>query len=206
MKLDVAIFNVPIDDVPLELLNSIKIDGVKEPIIIDRVYYTLLDGEKRIAACKLLGITKIPYIYSEMSKDEVQQYIAAKNKTGHSWKEMTPGVWQCQKCLQWTKCGHRPRPHASLMDLSSDQPVSLSQTECLLPPNSYSAIEHHLDLHECLTVGYLIDGYSITLVYKDGSVTGPYVRGQTIQEAMTKLNELLQGKDRASVRKQFTKD
>lgn len=56
-----------------ELLESIKENGVLEPIIVrflSESKYEIISGHRRVDVCKKLGISKIPATIKEFSKDE----------------------------------------------------------------------------------------------------------------------------------------
>lgn len=63
-----------------ELTESIKENGLLEPIIARSFpagKYEIISGHRRVEACKALGITSIPVIIKELTKDEaiVQWWI-----------------------------------------------------------------------------------------------------------------------------------
>ena len=62
-----------------ELTESIKENGLLEPIIV-RPFpankYEIISGHRRVEACKALGITSIPVIIKQLTRDE-----ACDNKT-----------------------------------------------------------------------------------------------------------------------------
>lgn len=63
------------------LANSIKEHGLLQPILV-RPYkdgYQIVAGERRWRACRLLGMTEIPAIISEMSDIEVAQAAIVEN-------------------------------------------------------------------------------------------------------------------------------
>lgn len=56
-----------------ELTESIKENGLLEPIIVRSFpagKYEIISGHRRVEACKELGITSIPAIIEELTKDE----------------------------------------------------------------------------------------------------------------------------------------
>ena len=56
-----------------ELTESIKENGLLEPIIVRSFpagKYEIISGHRRVEACKALGITNIPMIIKELTKDE----------------------------------------------------------------------------------------------------------------------------------------
>ena len=56
-----------------ELTESIKENGLLEPIIVRSFpagKYEIISGHRRVEACKALGITSIPVIIKELTKDE----------------------------------------------------------------------------------------------------------------------------------------
>ena len=56
-----------------ELTESIKENGLLEPIIVRSFpagKYEIISGHRRVEACKALGITNIPVIIKELTKDE----------------------------------------------------------------------------------------------------------------------------------------
>ena len=66
-------FLVKDDENMEQLVNSIKMNGVLNPVIalkIDENHYQLISGHRRKHACMLLGIDRIPLIGRELSKEE----------------------------------------------------------------------------------------------------------------------------------------
>ena len=56
-----------------ELTESIKENGLLEPIIVCSFpagKYEIISGHRRVEACKALGITSVPAIIEELTKDE----------------------------------------------------------------------------------------------------------------------------------------
>jgi len=66
-------FLVKDDESMAQLVNSIRMNGVLNPVIarkIDDDYYELISGHRRKHACILLGIDRIPLIGRKMSREE----------------------------------------------------------------------------------------------------------------------------------------
>ena len=66
-------FLVKNDESMEQLVNSIRMNGVLNPVIarkIDDEHYELISGHRRKHACVLLGIERIPLIARELSKEE----------------------------------------------------------------------------------------------------------------------------------------
>ena len=66
-------FLVKDDESMAQLVNSIRMNGVLNPVIarkIDDEHYELISGHRRKHACILLGIDRIPLIGREMSREE----------------------------------------------------------------------------------------------------------------------------------------
>lgn len=66
-------FLVKNDENMEQLVNSIRMNGVLNPVIarkIDDEHYELISGHRRKHACVLLGIERIPLIARELSKEE----------------------------------------------------------------------------------------------------------------------------------------
>lgn len=53
----------------LHLSNDIRVNGLKEPIVVEMVEYCfqIVDGEKRWRACKRIGLEKIKAVITEES-------------------------------------------------------------------------------------------------------------------------------------------
>ena len=64
-----------------ELALSIKEHGVFQPIIVRKSIkgYNIIAGERRVKACKLAGISKIPAIIKEFSDEEMMQVALLEN-------------------------------------------------------------------------------------------------------------------------------
>lgn len=67
-----------------ELTESIKENGLLEPIIVRSFpagKYEIISGHRRVEACKELGITEIPAIIEELTKDEaIVQMVDRQSK------------------------------------------------------------------------------------------------------------------------------
>ena len=66
-------FLVKDDESMAQLVNSIRMNGVLNPVIarkVDEEHYELISGHRRKHACILLGIDRIPLIGREMSREE----------------------------------------------------------------------------------------------------------------------------------------
>lgn len=66
-------FKVVDDDKMLELVESIKANGVLSPVLIrpcGNDLYEMISGHRRLHAAKLAGLTAIPSIIREMTDDE----------------------------------------------------------------------------------------------------------------------------------------
>ncbi len=64
-----------------ELANSIKEHGVFQPIIVKKTIkgYNIIAGERRVKACMIAGINKIPAIIRDFSDDEMMQIALLEN-------------------------------------------------------------------------------------------------------------------------------
>ena len=64
-----------------ELAASIKEHGVFQPIIVRKSIkgYNIIAGERRVKACKLIGLTKIPAIIKDFSDEEMMQVALLEN-------------------------------------------------------------------------------------------------------------------------------
>ena len=66
-------FQVKDDESMVQLVNSIRMNGVLNPVIarkVDEEHYELISGHRRKHACILLGIDRIPLIGRELTKEE----------------------------------------------------------------------------------------------------------------------------------------
>lgn len=66
-------FNVRQDEAMLNMTESIKANGVRQPAIIRPLPdggYEMLSGHRRKAACLAIGLTTIPAVVREMTDDE----------------------------------------------------------------------------------------------------------------------------------------
>lgn len=66
-------FQVKDDDSMQELIHSIEVNGVLNPVIARKTEqgdYELISGHRRKHACEVLGIERIPIIVREISRDE----------------------------------------------------------------------------------------------------------------------------------------
>lgn len=66
-------FKVVDDDKMLELVESIKANGILSPVLIrpcGNDLYEMISGHRRLHAAKLAGLTAIPSIIREMTDDE----------------------------------------------------------------------------------------------------------------------------------------
>lgn len=64
------------------IANSIKEFGFNDPLGIAGINNTILEGNGRIEAAKMLGITKIPCVrLDHLTKEEQQAYVIAHNST-----------------------------------------------------------------------------------------------------------------------------
>lgn len=66
-------FQVKDDESMQQLIHSIKMNGVLNPVIArkkENGNYELISGHRRKRACEVLGIDLIPVIVREMSRDE----------------------------------------------------------------------------------------------------------------------------------------
>ena len=77
-----------------ELANSIKEVGVIVPLLVQEDY-TLIDGERRWRACKLLGMKEVPVIFNKDLKDVERleyQLICSLNSTSCAEEEIAPKI------------------------------------------------------------------------------------------------------------------
>ncbi|MDI6701148.1 MAG: ParB/RepB/Spo0J family partition protein [bacterium] len=64
-----------------ELADSIKENGVLQPITVRRVgeYFEIVTGERRYRACKILGLKDIPAIIKNISNDKMVEWALIEN-------------------------------------------------------------------------------------------------------------------------------
>ncbi|HAF07769.1 MAG: putative Transcriptional regulator [candidate division TA06 bacterium 32_111] len=64
-----------------ELADSIKENGVLQPITVRRVgeYFEIVTGERRYRACKMLGLKDIPAIIKNISNDKMVEWALIEN-------------------------------------------------------------------------------------------------------------------------------
>jgi ParB family chromosome partitioning protein len=69
------------DDKLIELSNSIKINGVIQPILVRKLSggYQLIAGERRLQASKMAGKTTIPCIVINIPEDKLLEYAIIEN-------------------------------------------------------------------------------------------------------------------------------
>ena len=75
-------FKVVDDDKMLELVESIKDNGVLSPVLIrpcGNDLYEMISGHRRLHAAKLAGLTAIPSIIREMTDDEATVLMVDSN-------------------------------------------------------------------------------------------------------------------------------
>lgn len=66
-------FSVKDDDNMEQLVDSIKEQGVLTPLIVRRIdedNYEIISGHRRSRACELAGITNVPVIVKECTREE----------------------------------------------------------------------------------------------------------------------------------------
>lgn len=68
------------DSAVASVARSIKAYGFKVPIIVDK-NMVIIAGHTRYKASKLLGLTKVPVIISDLSESKAKAYRIADNKT-----------------------------------------------------------------------------------------------------------------------------
>ncbi len=69
------------DDSLVELANSIKADGVIQPIVVRKVgdKYEIIAGERRFRASKLAGLEKVPIIVKNVSDRKARELALVEN-------------------------------------------------------------------------------------------------------------------------------
>ena len=69
------------DDSLEELANSIKVDGVIQPIVVRKVgdKYEIIAGERRFRASKLAGLEKVPIIVKNVSDRKARELALVEN-------------------------------------------------------------------------------------------------------------------------------
>lgn len=69
------------DDKLLELSESIRVNGVIQPIIVKKSHngYILIAGERRLRASKIAGLDKIPAVVKEASEQQMLEYAIIEN-------------------------------------------------------------------------------------------------------------------------------
>lgn len=63
-------FSVKDDKDMQELVESVKRFGVLEPVVVKEYGYEMVSGHRRLRACQLAGINKIPVIIRNLDRDE----------------------------------------------------------------------------------------------------------------------------------------
>ncbi|MBW2973833.1 ParB/RepB/Spo0J family partition protein [Candidatus Woesearchaeota archaeon] len=112
-----------------ELANSIKEVGMIVPILIQKDN-TIIDGERRWRASKIIGLKKVPIIYEENLSDVQRleyQLIASLNSTSCAEEEIAPKIKE-----YITKSGYTPELAANRLGKSR--------------PYLYNMINHLADL------------------------------------------------------------
>lgn len=90
-----------------DLGNSIKEKGLLEPIVVrskgDR--YEIAVGERRVRACKLMGIEKISAIVKELSDEQMAEYVLIENLQRKDLNaiEEAKGFKTLQERFGWTQ-------------------------------------------------------------------------------------------------------
>ena len=75
-------FNVEFDEDMKLLIESIRENGLMEPIIVfinENSFYEIISGHRRVYACKALGYEKIPAITKYISRDEATIIMGSSN-------------------------------------------------------------------------------------------------------------------------------
>ena len=75
-------FNVEFDEDMKLLIESIRENGLMEPIIVfinENSFYEIISGHRRVYACKALGYEKIPAIIKYISRDEATIIMGSSN-------------------------------------------------------------------------------------------------------------------------------
>lgn len=70
------------EDAIEELLNSVKIHGILQPIIVRAAgdgFYVIVAGERRYRAAKLAGLTEVPVIITDLSSAEAAEVALVEN-------------------------------------------------------------------------------------------------------------------------------
>ena len=78
------------EEAVLEVSKSLKNHGVMQPVVIDKKNVVVV-GHTRLLAAKKLGLQELPCVVYEGSKEQVNAYRIADNKTGEfsTWEEET---------------------------------------------------------------------------------------------------------------------
>ena len=95
------------DDISLdELANSIREHGIIQPLILtkdeDGEHYTLIAGERRLRAAKLVGLESVPGIVRQASEQERLELALIENiqrenlsplESAHAYHEVAGRIW-----------------------------------------------------------------------------------------------------------------
>ena len=66
-------FKVEVNEDMHALVESIRVQGILSPFIVRRVFgdkYEIVSGHRRLFACNLLGITEVPAVVKDLSREE----------------------------------------------------------------------------------------------------------------------------------------
>ncbi len=106
------------DEVELqELANSIKQNGLLQPVSVIKsgFDYTLIAGERRLRACKLAGLQRIPAILYDIEKNElaVLSYIENSMRSELSAFEQAAAIKQFMELFSYNQTEAAERLHMS---------------------------------------------------------------------------------------------
>ena len=68
-----------------DLVRSMRVFGVVDPLIVRRVDLMVIGGHQRLEAAKRLGLSKVPVIELDLSDEEARALNIALNKIGGTW-------------------------------------------------------------------------------------------------------------------------
>lgn len=107
------------------IANSIKEFGFNDPVGIAGKENIVLEGNGRIEAAKMLGITKLPCVrLDHMTKKEQQAYIIAHNstnlETGFDDKVLLQELKDLQNCYDFSQLGLNKNEILKLQNINDD--------------------------------------------------------------------------------------
>lgn len=117
-------FKVLDDEKMSDLVESIRVNGILSPVLVrpdGEDSYEMISGHRRMHAAKIVGLTMIPAIVSEMSDDEAVIYMVDSNIQR---EELLPS----EKAFAFKMKLDAMKRQGKRTDLTSDQNVQKFQT------------------------------------------------------------------------------